>query len=189
ESSWTLLHMLCGCKKEPDMADSIRRIVTGHNAEGKSTIAEDTLIAAIEPFGLQELWSTASVPAVLDAPLERRNVKLEPPPGGTLFRFFEIRPQEGRLTAQDVTKLLNAAFAALDASHCRIDMHRHPLMHRTRTIDYVILLRGEATLILDEGEVDLKPLDVVVQRGTNHAWVARGGEPALFMAVLVDGRE
>jgi hypothetical protein len=171
------------------MSGSIRRIVTGQNDEGKSTIVEDTLVAAFEPFGLQKLWTTASVPAVLDAPVERRTVKLEPPPGGTLFRFFEIRPHEAGLTAQGVTKLLDAAFAALGASHCRIDTHRHPLMHRTRTIDYVVLLQGQATLILDEGEVDLKPLDVVVQRGTNHAWVATGGEPALFMAVLVDGRE
>jgi hypothetical protein len=171
------------------MPGSIRRIVTGQNADGKSTIAEDTLIAAIEPFGLQELWITAAVPASLDAPVEPRPLKLEPPPGGTLFRFFEIRPQDARLTVEEITKRLDAAFAALGASHCRIDTRRHPLMHRTRTIDYVVLLRGQATLILDEGEVDVKPLDVVVQRGTNHAWVATGREPALFMAVLVDGRE
>jgi hypothetical protein len=169
------------------MPAPIRRIVTGHNATGKSTIAEDSLVNAIEPFGLQELWTTPSVPAALDAPAEPLPVKLEPPAGGTLFRFFEIRPLEAPLSAQAVTKQLDAAFAALQASHCRIDTHRHPLMHRTRTIDYVVLLRGQATLILDEGEVDLKPLDVVVQRGTNHAWVAKG-EPALFMAVLVDGR-
>ena len=171
------------------MPGSIRRIVTDQNAEGKSTIAEDTLINAIEPFGLQELWSTASVPALLDAQAEQRPLRLEPRPGGTLFRFFEIRPQEARLTTEEVTKRLDAAFAALGASHCRIDTHRHPLMHRTRTIDYVVLLRGEATLVLDEGDVDLKPLDVVVQRNTNHAWVAKGSEPALFLAVLVDGRD
>jgi hypothetical protein len=171
------------------MSGSIRRIVTGNNADGKSTIADDSQINAIEPFGLQELWTTRSVPAPLADPAERGPLKLEPPSGGTLFRFFEIRPLEAELTTQEVTKLLDAAFAALGASHCRIDTRRHPLMHRTRTIDYVVLLRGHATLILDEGEVDLKPLDVVVQRGTNHAWVAKGTEPALFMAVLVDGRE
>jgi hypothetical protein len=171
------------------MPGSIRRIVTGQNAKGKSTITEDTLINAIEPFGLQELWSTASVPARLDASAEPRPVRLEPPAGGTLFRFFEIRPQEARLTTEEVTQRLDVAFAALGATHCRIDTHRHPLMHRTRTIDYLVLLRGQATLILDEGQVHLKPLDVVVQRGTNHAWVATGSEPALFMAVLVDGRE
>ena len=62
-------------------------------------------------------------------------------------------------------------------------------MHKTRTVDYVILLSGEVTLLLDRGEVDLKPFDVVVQRGTNHAWVNKGKEPALIAAVLVDARE
>ena len=59
-------------------------------------------------------------------------------------------------------------------------------MHKTETIDYIILLKGEVTLLLDEEEVDLKPFDVVVQRGTNHAWVCKGQEPALFIAVLID---
>jgi naringenin degradation protein FdeH len=61
-------------------------------------------------------------------------------------------------------------------------------MHTTKTIDYVILLSGRVTLLLDKGEVDLKPFDVVVQRGTNHGWVNRGTEPALFAAVLIDAK-
>jgi quercetin dioxygenase-like cupin family protein len=59
-------------------------------------------------------------------------------------------------------------------------------MHKSKTTDYIILLKGQITLMLDDGEVDLQPLDVVVQRGTNHAWVNRGTEDALLMAVLVD---
>ena len=59
-------------------------------------------------------------------------------------------------------------------------------MHETHTIDYIILLKGDVTLILDEEEVQLKPHDVVVQRGTNHAWVNHGSEPALLIAVLID---
>ena len=59
-------------------------------------------------------------------------------------------------------------------------------MHKTNTIDYIILLKGDVTLLLDEGEVNLKPHDVVVQRGTNHAWVNNGEEPALLIAVLID---
>ena len=59
-------------------------------------------------------------------------------------------------------------------------------MHKTKTIDYIILLKGDVTLLLDNEEVDLKPFDVVVQRGTNHAWVNNGNEPALFIAVLID---
>ena len=59
-------------------------------------------------------------------------------------------------------------------------------MHKTSTTDYIILLAGRITLVLDRGEVDLQPFDVVVQRGYNHAWVNRGDENALLMAALVD---
>jgi quercetin dioxygenase-like cupin family protein len=59
-------------------------------------------------------------------------------------------------------------------------------MHQTKTIDYIILLEGDVTLLLDEDEVQLKPFNVVVQRGTNHAWVNNGTEPALLIAVLID---
>ena len=62
-------------------------------------------------------------------------------------------------------------------------------MHKTRTVDYVVLLSGQLTLLLDRGEVKLKPFDVVVQRGTNHAWVNNGKEPAILAAVLIDARE
>jgi quercetin dioxygenase-like cupin family protein len=62
-------------------------------------------------------------------------------------------------------------------------------MHKTRTIDYVVLLSGEVTLLLDKGEVDLKPFDVVVQRGTNHAWVNKGKDPALIAGVLIDAKD
>jgi uncharacterized cupin superfamily protein len=76
----------------------------------------------------------------------------------------------------------------MDAAHCCSDASRHPGMHKTRTIDYVVLLSGEVTLLLDKGEVDLKPFDVVVQRGTSHAWVNKGKEPALIAAVLIDAK-
>jgi quercetin dioxygenase-like cupin family protein len=59
-------------------------------------------------------------------------------------------------------------------------------MHKTDTIDYIILLEGDVTLILDKEEVVIKPHDVVVQRGTNHAWVNNGNNPALLIAVLID---
>jgi quercetin dioxygenase-like cupin family protein len=76
----------------------------------------------------------------------------------------------------------------MDAAHCCSDTSRHPGMHKTRTIDYVVLLSGEVTLLLDKGEVDLKPFDVVVQRGTSHAWVNNGKEPALIAAMRIDAK-
>ena len=79
-----------------------------------------------------------------------------------------------------------AAFEQIDAAHERPDTTRHPGMHKTKTIDYIILLSGSVTLLLDDDEVQLQPFDVVVQRGTNHAWVVDGTESALFIAVLID---
>lgn len=73
----------------------------------------------------------------------------------------------------------------MGAAHARVDTTRSPVMHKTKTVDYIILLSGEITMLLDEGEVDLKPFDTVIQRGTNHAWINRGSEPALFAAILI----
>ena len=77
-------------------------------------------------------------------------------------------------------------FAELGDRRCKIDTSRHPLMHATPTVDYIMLLSGDAALILDEGEpIALKPFDAVVQRGTNHAWVNTGREDAVFLAVML----
>jgi quercetin dioxygenase-like cupin family protein len=65
-------------------------------------------------------------------------------------------------------------------------MGRHPSMHRTDTLDYIVLLQGEVTALLDIGEVTMRPFDVLIQRGTNHGWVNHGSEPALLVAVLID---
>ena len=64
---------------------------------------------------------------------------------------------------------------------------RHPLMHRTETVDYAVVLEGEITLLLDEGDVNLKAGDVVIQRGTSHAWSNRSGKPVKMLYVLIDG--
>ena len=63
---------------------------------------------------------------------------------------------------------------------------RHPNMHKTDTVDYIILLSGEVTMLVDEAEVEMQPLDVVIQRGTNHGWVNKGSEPAVLAAILID---
>jgi mannose-6-phosphate isomerase-like protein (cupin superfamily) len=64
---------------------------------------------------------------------------------------------------------------------------RHPLMHRTETIDYAIVLSGEITMVLDDSEVVLRAGDVVVQCGTNHAWANRSNSPATVLFVLLSG--
>jgi mannose-6-phosphate isomerase-like protein (cupin superfamily) len=99
-----------------------------------------------------------------------------------------VAPENKSLSAAEAEKIAAERFAAMGASHCRVDTSLHPSMHTTRTVDYIILLSGQVTLLLDKGEVDLKPFDVVIQRGTNHGWVNRGTEPALLVAVLIDAK-
>ena len=99
-----------------------------------------------------------------------------------------VAPENKAISAAELERIAAERFAAMGASHCRVDTSRHPSMHVTRTVDYIVLLSGKITLLLDKGEVDLKPFDVVVQRGTNHGWVNRGTEPALLVAILIDGK-
>jgi oxalate decarboxylase/phosphoglucose isomerase-like protein (cupin superfamily) len=114
--------------------------------------------------------------------------ELLPPKGGAIFRFFEIPAARPGATEEELRKEAAQQFAAAGASACQVDTSRHPMMHSTPSLDCVILLRGEVTLILDEEEVKLQPFDVVVQRGANHYWVNTSPEPALFAAVLFDAK-
>ena len=116
------------------------------------------------------------------------DIILSPPDGGTKFRYFQINPLPEGVPEEMMQEIAADAFEKIGAAHHRIDTSKHPAMHKTDTVDYIILLKGDVTLILDEEEIDLKPFDVVVQRGTNHAWVNNGNDPALLIAVLVDSK-
>ena len=111
---------------------------------------------------------------------------LSPPENGSKFRYFQINPTPEGVPMEMMQEIAADAFEKIGAAHHRVDTSKHPAMHKTDTIDYIILLKGDVTLVLDEEEVTLEPHDVVVQRGTNHAWVNNGDEPALLIAVLID---
>lgn len=169
----------------------MRRIVTGHDEKGKSVITIDGPPARSlgeEAGGLYELWNTDGNEINTLDEIDRADseVLLSPPNGGTKFRYFQINPTLEGVPADLIEAATAEAFEKMGAAHHRVDTTRHPAMHKTKTIDYIILLKGDVTLLLDNEEVDLKPFDVVVQRGTNHAWVNNGNEPALFIAVLID---
>jgi mannose-6-phosphate isomerase-like protein (cupin superfamily) len=178
------------------MLKPVRRIVTGHNASGRSMVLFDgnspyTFEIPAQPGrGLTELWLTESTPAsnAGHADAADRPIRLEPPPNGSLLRFFQVAPEaeDAALSTEERERQAAVAFAGIGAPHARVDTIRAPDMHKTKTVDYIILLSGEVTMLLDEGEVDLKPFDVVIQRGTNHAWENRGAEPALLAAILID---
>ena len=169
----------------------MRRIITGHDKNGKSIITLDGPPARSigeDVGGLFELWNTDGNQVISIDMIDRADdeIILSPPRGGTKFRYFQINPLPKGVPDEILQEIAADAFEKVGAAHHRVDTTKHPAMHKTETVDYIILLKGDVTLILDEEEVDLKPFDVVVQRGTNHAWVNNGTEPALLIAVLID---
>ena len=168
------------------MTRSLRRIITGTDANGRSRVAVERPPRELGTF--YEMWATDGSPAGYGTEDEvaTRRVKLEPPTEGTIFRFFRVEPRDPSMSTDEIETRAARGFEAIGAAHCRPNTERDPMMHQTRTVDYIILLEGEVTLVLDEDEVDLKPFDVVIQRGTNHAWINRGSTPALLAAILID---
>ena len=178
------------------MLQPVRRIVTGHDEIGRSIILSDGISPHTRPSpvypnrGLTDLWRAFESPADNSGDTDNANteVVLTPPKNGSVFRFFQIPPDdtgEGK-TPEELQAAADATFASMGAADNRDPNARHPNMHKTDSVDYIILLQGEVTLILDEGEVNMKPLDVVVQRGTNHAWSNRSDEIAVLAGILID---
>ena len=169
----------------------MRRIITGHNSEGKSVVKIDgppSRSVGEEVGGLFEIWNTNGSSIDSTDSIDRADIDivLSPTPGGSNFRYFRINPTPQGISAEMLEELAAQAFRSIGAEHERVDTTRHPTMHKTKTNDYIILLEGDVTLLLDDDEVKLQPFDVVVQRGTNHAWINNGSEPALLIAVLID---
>lgn len=178
------------------MSGAVRRIVTGHDPQGRSIVQEDGSPARVATLGgesgttFHELWNTRSAPAPIDRASgepDEAGIALLPPPGGTRIRILDIPPDDGSVAALP-REAVRALFEAIGAGHALAEDPPHPLMHRTETIDYGIVLEGEIVLILDEGETIVRAGDVVVQRGTSHAWANRSGANARIAFVLVDGK-
>lgn len=178
------------------MGRAVRRIVTGHDSEGRSIIQEDGPPARVVTLGggsgttFHEVWNTRSTPAPIDRtsgePAEP-GVLLLPPDSGTRIRILDIPPDDGSIAALP-REAVRALFEAIGAGHALAENPPHPLMHRTETVDYGIVLEGELVLILDESETVVRAGDIVVQRGTSHAWANRSASPARIAFVLIDGR-
>jgi hypothetical protein len=174
------------------MPRPIRRVVTGHNAQGRAIFISDGPAPAVFDRGpgataVTELWETAATPASNagnDDPTLSGQQRLPPPKRGSKFRVVEYPPDSQRV----------AALRAPDSSHDAkaegyvrdLANKRHPGFHKTNTIDYAIVLSGEIYALMDEGEVLLKAGDVLIQRGTNHAWSNRTDKPCCVAFVLID---
>lgn len=169
----------------------VRRVVTGDTTQGLSRIVADGAPSALTVperpgYRVCNLWVTSDTPAPIAAPdTVAAHKGVSPPKRGTVLRVIDYPPD-----AEDPAerkRQLAATFGTLypDAEHHVDD--KHPGMHRTMTVDYAIILEGEIVAMLDEEETVLRAGDILVQRGTNHAWANRSDRIARICFVLIDG--
>lgn len=177
---------------------TVRRVVTGHDQDARSVVLSDAPPTRVKQIGgpggptFFEVWSTRETPVTIDRqsgePVEN-DLVLAPPKGGTRVRVIDFAPEGDaipNLTAADAA----AKFGEMGGAEA-VRAHAgapHPLMHRTQTLDYGIVLEGELTLVLDQGECTIRAGDIVIQRGTNHAWANRSGKNCRVAFVLIDGK-
>jgi mannose-6-phosphate isomerase-like protein (cupin superfamily) len=168
----------------------VRRVVTALDETGKAIVLFDgenphKAVRPVRNTVSRLIWTTAESPAAMDWQSDRAAVETGIAPGrcGTVFRILDLPPITPEVEQQD-PHARQHELGAEGAMKGRPPSH--PLMHRTKTVDYAIVLAGEIDMLLDDSEVHLKPGDVVVQQGTNHAWVNRGTETCRIAFVLVD---
>ena len=177
-----------------DHLPPIRRVVTADDAKGNSRIVEDAPassvrnVAARPGYRAVNVWRTEQTPArITAADSVSGHQGILPPRNGTILRIIDFPPEpqdEGELK-----RMLDQTFGGIykDALHDRRP-GKHPGMHRTETVDYAIVLEGEIWAVMDEGETLLRAGDVLIQRGTNHAWANRSRATARIAFVLIDGQ-
>lgn len=175
-----------------------RRIVTGHDAEGKAIIASDAPPVRSQLVGgpggptFIEVWQTLETPALIHpepSEPEQSGLVLAPPPNATRIRVIEFPPEGDEIRKLTGSEALQK-FQSMGGGHASTSNQGapHPLMHRTKTVDYGIVLEGEITLIVDRGETTIRTGDIVIQNGTNHAWANRSGKICRMAFVLIDGQ-
>ena len=171
------------------MPRTFRRVVTGHNADGKSIILSDgpppQVLELLPQFFSHEIWeTTAPADNTADGDPAIREMRIEPhDPAGTIFRYVEFPPDEVWKDAD-----LDEAFAQLGSSDAHDPDADTAFMHETQTTDYAIVLEGEMWAVMEEGETKLNAGDVLIQRGTNHAWSNRSGQSAVMLFVLIGAK-
>jgi mannose-6-phosphate isomerase-like protein (cupin superfamily) len=174
----------------------IHRVVTGHDAEGKAVVASNGPLSTVQEIQaipgtvFHEVWATSGSPAPVDNEPDPTvgPLRLPPPKLGTRMRFVDIPPDTADYLQHGAERMHDAFAQIGDTAASTVKAGSpHPLMHRTESVDYGVVIEGEMTLVLDDSEVLLKPGSVVVQRGTNHAWANRSGQPCRMLFVLVDG--
>ena len=173
-------------------ASDIRRVVTGLDADNKAVVLFDSrLPLQAGSYGLQStnLWVTSSYPLGFSFKDDTAAIPvgISPLDNGTKFRVVEFPPLDPATEAKMEPGFLMKAVGPVAPARGR--PVTHPLMHRTRSVDYAVVLSGEIDMMLDDAVVHLKPGDTIVQQATNHAWVNHGTETCRILFVLMDSKQ
>lgn len=175
----------------------VRRVVTGHDRNGKAIVVEDGLVPRVSTNPLRpnlhscDVWETKGMPVRVDFE--------EADPVATVSRFLSPLGVKMRIShiepEPEAVRNLDPKVAAQwyrDTGHTASSSFgkggRHPLIHRTETFDYAVVLEGQMTMVMDDQDVVLNQGDVVIQRGTNHAWSNRSGKVVRMLYILIDGQ-
>jgi mannose-6-phosphate isomerase-like protein (cupin superfamily) len=173
-------------------AADIRRVVTGLDANNKAVVLFDSQVplkAGPTPNPVLNLWITDSLPPGFSFKDDSaaKPIGLSPPDNGSVIRIVEFRPLDPAVEAKMDPNLIMKVVG--DHAPARGLPVTHPLMHRTRTLDYAVILSGEIDMMLDDSTVHVKAGDVIIQQATNHAWINRGREPCRILFVLMDSKQ
>jgi naringenin degradation protein FdeH len=175
------------------LSADVRRVVTTIDDKDKAVVLFDgpnphKKVRPHAQTAARLLWVTDQTPADLSGSKDRAAVDLGimPPRGGSVFRIVDFPPETAEMRKLDPNTMHQSLG---DGAPKRGLPPRHPAMHRTRTVDYAIVMSGEIDMLLDDSEIHLKAGDVLVQQGTNHAWVNRGSEACRVAFVLIDAKE
>ena len=170
-----------------------RRVITGVTEAGESTIMVDTAAPIFSPEGLPglklaDMWRSSMVPPEnmlrLDGMSLPTPYQMEPGTGGSVFRLAEIPPDHTYLPSLN-ENTRNDIWISLQSNQYRTEHSKHPLMHKTQTLDYGIVLSGEIYLVLETEETRLTQGNCIVQRATNHAWSNRSDKPCLMAFIML----
>ena len=172
-------------------APEVRRVVTKLDESGKAVVMIDErtrLTAPRPPNAAANLWVTDKSLPDFSWTDDRGKTKigLVPPKSGTVFRVVDFAPESAPGHPTDMSYMMKIVG---DDAPAKGRPPSHPMMHRTRSLDYAIIMSGEIDMLLDDGEIHFKAGDVLVQQGTNHAWVNRGSVPCRILFVLMDSKQ
>jgi len=175
------------------MIKPTRRVVTGHDPDGRSIVlvdgaAPNAKIRKATGLTSTLVWVTDEAPADISGVADRaeRDIGVAPPLRGSIFRVVDFPPasEVGTIDNEAMTREMGIVHRDSEAMP-----PRHAGMHRTRSVDYAVVISGEIDMLLDDSEVHLRAGDVLVQQGTNHAWLNRGRENCRIAFVLIDAEE